>query len=121
MLSGKELMDTFGEFVAWENYVEEDLVAAEVEELRAATNLKLVEERGIASSAAKQVAQQKAEARSTDEWAQAYDRWLNVETLKRVLRVQQASLQRTAAFISRELTRRTGMHDITSRQARGNP
>lgn len=121
-LSDRDLMNIFAEFVAWENFVAEELVDAEVEELRAESSLKIVEMKSVAAvEGATTVTAAKAAAKSTPEYEQAHERWVMAKAMRKVLTAQQESLDRTSNFISRELTRRTSMAPAQRRSDRYSP
>jgi len=115
-------MILFSEYVAWENFVAEDLVGAEVEEIKAEASLKIVEMQQIALyPGSGTVTAAKAFAKSSESYVVAYDRYLTARTYRKVLSVQQESLGRTSQFISRELTRRTSMSAVERRSDRYAP
>lgn len=116
------MMNRWSEFLAWENYIEEDLVRAEIEEIRAEASLKIVEAQAMAAAAREgTVTVQKAVARASQPYERAHDRYILARELRKVLAVQQASLARVSSFISRELSRRTASDPATRRAGRHSP
>ena len=122
-MSDRDLMNTFSEFVAWENYVEEELVQAEIEELRAETNLSVVEMRSFSAAkvGAGTVTEARVESKLTPEYEEAHDRWVTAKAMRKVLAAQQRSLERTSQFLSRELTRRSGVAALARKSGRYAP
>lgn len=118
-------MQLFARYVAWENYISEELVRAEIEENRAEGAYKVAEARFIAGYESDRksgvVTEAKAAAKDDPVVARADQRRLIAYANRKVLGVQQESLARTSAFISRELTRRVGREPVERRNARGNP
>lgn len=120
-LSDKELMNFFGRFVAWQNYADTLMEAAETEELVSEGALRVAEAVAVAASDQKQVTQAKASAYASPEVREASRRWVQAKAHRKALSLQQNALERSANFLSRELSRRIGRQSMTSRNARWNP
>ena len=118
-------MELFAQYVAWENFVGEELVRAEVEELRAENYKRLVEARFVAGYESPlktgKVTAAKSAAKSDPDVEAADDRYIRAYAMRKVLQEQQASLARTSAFVSRELSRRIGREPVDRRSARLTP
>jgi hypothetical protein len=124
-VADRDLMALFSQFLSWENYVAEELVRAEVEELRAENHYKLTEAKFIAGYESDlktgRVTAAKAAAKMDTAVEQASSRYVSAYAMRKVLAEQQASLARTSAFISRELSRRIGRDPVERRSLRMNP
>lgn len=124
-IADRRLMALFAQFVAWENYIGEELVRAEVEELKAENHKRITEARFIASYESDlksgKVTAAKSAAKSDPDVEDADNRYIRAYAMRKVLQEQQASLSRTSAFLSRELSRRIGREPVERRNARGNP
>jgi hypothetical protein len=118
-------MEVFAQYVAWENFIGEELVRAEVEELRAESYKRIAEARFIASFESDlksgRVTAAKSAARQDPDVELAEDRYVRAYAMRKALQAQQASLARTSSFVSRELSRRIGREPVERRNARGNP
>jgi hypothetical protein len=124
-LPDEELMGLFSRYIAWQNYVAVKHVEAEIHEADTETALRYAEATGLVESwtGAKEdrVTVAKAE-RELDpdvrDARQAYDR---ARARRKMLGVLTANMERAAALISRELTRRVGREPVERRQQRWNP
>jgi hypothetical protein len=118
-------MSVFSRYVAWENFIAEELVRAEVEELRATNSLKIAEARFLSlftsDKKSPTVTEAKSAAKLDPVVEAASDRLVMAYALRKVLSEQQGSLARTASFISRELSRRIGRDPVDRRNDRGTP
>ena len=115
-LGDPELMEQFRLFIAWHNFIEEQMVDAEIEEIKATNNFKVVEARELAAAEGATVTAKKAAARTTENYTQAEDRFVNAKARRKVLSIQVDALDRTTQFISRELSRRIGREPVARRQ-----
>jgi hypothetical protein len=124
-LPDRALMSVFSRYVAWENFIAEELVRAEVEELRATNSLKIAEARFLSlftsDKKSPTVTEAKSAAKLDPVVEAASDRLVMAYALRKVLSEQQGSLARTASFISRELSRRIGRDPVDRRNDRGTP
>lgn len=118
-------MRLFSQFLAWENFVAEELVRAEIEELRAENSKRITEARFTAGFETElktgRVTAAKAAARLDETVEAAEDRYVMAYAMRKVLQEQQASLARTSSFLSRELSRRIGREPVERRGARNTP
>jgi hypothetical protein len=121
----RDLMQIFARYVAWENFIAEELVRAEIEETRAESAHKIAEARFLAGYESSRksgvVTEAKAAAKLDTAVGRAEQRRIMAYAKRKVLAVQQDSLQRTSAFLSRELSRRIGRDPVERRNARLNP
>jgi len=120
-LSDVELMNLFAKYVAWQNYIDEKSVALEIEEIRLESAIKIAEARVIASSGSTQVAKAKAAAANDSEVKGLYDDFIVAQAQSKALAIQQTALERSANFVSRELTRRVSRGSSERRDRRWNP
>jgi hypothetical protein len=120
-LSDVELMNLFATYVAWQNYIDEKSVDLEIEEIRLESAIKIAEARVIASSGSTQVAKAKAAAANDSEVKGLYDDFIVAQAQSKALSIQQTALERSANFVSRELTRRVSRGSSERRDRRWNP
>ena len=115
-----ELMELFAKYVAWQNFVDSEVVAAERDEMLAENRLKLVEARAVAGSSEK-ITKARLEAKSSQEMEQAMTAHVVAKSLRKALSIQQSALDRAANFVSRELSRRIGRGPTERRTSRWTP
>lgn len=115
-----ELMELFAKYVAWQNFVDSEVVTAERDEMLAENRLKLAEARAVAGSSEK-ITKARLEAKSSQEVEQAMNAHVVAKSLRKALTIQQSALDRAANFVSRELSRRIGRGPVERRAAKWNP
>jgi hypothetical protein len=118
--SDPDLMELFAKYVAWQNFVDSEVIAAERDEMMAENRLKLAEARAVASSSEK-ITKARLEAKSSQEVEQAMNAHVMAKSLRKALGIQQSALERAANFVSRELSRRIGRGPSERRNTRWNP
>lgn len=119
-LSDDELMEIFAKYVAWQNFVDSEVVSAERDEMLAENRLKLAEARAVAGSSEK-ITKARLDAKSSPEVEKAMNAHVMAKSLKKALGIQQSALERSANFVSRELSRRIGRGPTERRNNRWNP
>lgn len=120
-LSDSELMNLFSEFVAWQNYFDQQSVELEIHEAQAASAKQIAEARAMSMSTEKLVARQKADTLSDPDVQKRETDWLMARASRKAVAIQKDALERTANLISRELSRRISRVPTERRQSRWNP
>lgn len=122
IISDDRLMQLFSEYVQWQNFAATEFALAEVEEERAEASVRRIEAEGLilAPSNAK-VTDTRAAINTTVVMKDARDRVLDAYARRKMTGVMAGNCERTAALLSRELTRRVGGGDINRRQMRWQP
>jgi hypothetical protein len=118
-------MTLFSQLVAWENYLSEDLVGAETEELRAETLLKRTEAVFIAGFESDlksgKVTAAKSAAKSDPEVQKASEAYMTAYFHRKALSMKLEGTGRLSSFVSRELSRRIGREPVQRRSDRLTP
>jgi hypothetical protein len=122
MINDERLMQLFSEYVQWQNFAATEAALAEVEEEKAEAAVRRIEAEGLilAPSNAK-VTDTKAAINTTVVMKEARDRVLDAYARRKLTVVMRDNCERTAALLSRELTRRVGGGDLNRRQMRWQP
>ncbi len=105
-ISDMHLMDLFAQYVAWQNFIDQEYVAMEIEETRAQSRKDVATARAMVSSDQKQVTLQKAE--SAIEVDAFTSDWVTTKANRKAVGIQKDALERLANLVSRELSRRIG-------------
>lgn len=113
-------MELFAKYVSWQNFVDSEAISAERDEMIAENSLKMAEARAVASSSEK-ITKARLEAKSSADVEKAVAAHIMAKSLRKALSIQQAALERSANFVSRELSRRIGRGPAERRNARWNP
>jgi len=116
----KRLMEIFALYVGWNNYIDVQRVTAEIEEANAETAFKLLEATGIVAgwdNPKIPVTVTKAEAQSDPEYVEAKTRFDQAKARRKMLAVLSNNMERGAALLSRELSRRIGRAPVEGRMA----
>ncbi len=122
MISDDRLMELFNEYVQWQNYAATEFAYAEVEEERAEASVRFIEAQGLVLAPANaKVTDTRAQINTTKEMVEARGRVLDAYAKRKLTGVIYANCERTAAMISRELSRRIGATDPMRRQMRWAP
>ena len=118
-------MALFSRYQAWENYVSEELVEAEIKEIRTEADLKVAEARYMATydpgKGPTTVTAAKAAMGSDAAIVEKRDNLMHFEARRKILAIQRTTLEKTAQLVSRELSRRIGREPVERRGARANP
>lgn len=121
----KVLMRLFSMYVQWNNYIDVMRVEAEIAEADAETKLKAIEATSMVAgwTGAKEdrVTIQRAERDLDPAVIEARDNVQLVYARRKLLAVLSNNMERGAALLSRELSRRIGRAPVEGRQARWNP
>jgi hypothetical protein len=116
-------MQLFSEYVQWQNFAATEFALAEVQEERAAANVRRIEAEGmvLGSTPGSKVTEVRAAINTTKEMMTARDAVLDAYATRKLTGVMKENCERTAALLSRELSRRIGGADMQRRQARWQP
>ncbi len=118
-------MNLFGRFVAWQNFVAVKHVEAEADEIDCETRLKYLQATGLVESwtgtKEDRVTVAKAERDLDPEVKEATEAYNEARKHRKKLGVLVNNMERSAAMVSRELTRRVGREPVDRRQGRWNP
>lgn len=121
-LDDRDLMALFGELTTWAEYLATQLAVAGVDERSAEESLKIAEARGaVRHKTEKTVAAVKALVLADPEVLAAREALDSAYAYRKILQPIADGAERRAAFVSRELTRRTGRADRENRNNRWNP
>ena len=118
VISDSDLMRLFSQYVEWQNFIATVMVDAEADEVHFESQLKVAEAFAMASSSAKQVAQQKADAASDEDVMEAKTLYQNAKARRKAVSMKLDNLDRLANLVSRELSRRIGRDPVQRRQQR---
>jgi hypothetical protein len=114
-------MELFAVYVAWNNFLDVQRVRAEIEEANAETELKVLEATGIAAGwidpKESRVTVLRAEAKLDPEYVSAHVRFDQSKARRKMLAVLCNNMERGAALLSRELSRRIGRAPVEGRAA----
>lgn len=116
-------MELFALYTAWANFIDVRRVEAEIEEATAETGFKLLEASGIVSGWGIQPADDRkvtvarAEAHLHPDFLAARDRFDQAKARRKMLAVLSTNMERAAALLSRELSRRIGRAPVEGRAA----
>lgn len=120
-LGDKRLMELFAAYVVWNNYLDVQRVSAEIEEANAETDLKVLEATSIASGwenpKESRITVLRAERDTDPEVMAARSRFDQAKARRKMLGVLCGNMERAAALLSRELTRRVGRAPVEGRAA----
>lgn len=115
-------MQLFSEYVQWQNFAATEFALAEVQEERAEAHVRRIEAEGfVLASPGSKVTDTRAQINTTKEMTEARDRVLDAYATRKLTGVMHANCERTAALLSRELSRRIGGADAQRRQMRWQP
>jgi ABC-type nitrate/sulfonate/bicarbonate transport system substrate-binding protein len=117
------LMILFTGFTAWQNYAATQLAEAEVVEARADALVRFLEAKAMVTNWSKddKVTVARAEILVSPEVEEARSRQLVAYAHRKMTQVIYTNCERSAALVSRELTRRVGRDPIERRNTRWNP
>jgi hypothetical protein len=122
VISDDRLMQLFSEYVQWQNFAATEFALAEVQEERAEAAIRRIEAEGFVLADPKaRVTDTRAAIKTTKEMQEAQDRRLDAYAARKLTGVMNANCERTAALLSRELSRRIGGADAQRRAARWTP
>jgi hypothetical protein len=116
-------MQLFSEYVQWQNFAATEFALAEVAEERAEANVRRLEAEGmvLGSGPGTKVTEVRAAINTTKEMREARDAVLDAYAKRKLTGVMSTNCERTAALLSRELSRRIGGADVQRRQMRWQP
>lgn len=124
-LSDEDLMELFVALTAWNDYTAVQVVFAQVDERDSQRALDMAEARATAANwtggKEDRVAITKAKVASDPDSAAARERLDYRHAYRKLVEAIAANLERDAAIVSRELTRRTSSSPITRRSSRWSP
>ena len=123
IISDDRLMQLFSEFVQWQNFAATEFAVAEVEEERAEANVRRLTAEGFVLNYGNKakVTETRAAIDSSPQMMDAKDRVLDAYAKRKMTGVMKENCERTAALLSRELSRRIGGADAQRRQMRWTP
>jgi hypothetical protein len=124
IVSDEFLMQLFSRYVSWQNYAAAELARTEVDESRAEANVRYVEARSMVGNwagSSDKVTVARAAQTLDPEVEQARQDLLVAYAARKMTAVINANCERTAALISRELSRRIGRDGVERRQMRWAP
>ena len=120
-LHDKRVMEIFALYVAWNNFLDVQRVTVEIEEANAETDLKLLEATSMAAGwegpKESRITVLRAERDIDPEVVAARSRFENAKARRKMLAVLCGNMERGAALLSRELTRRVGRAPVEGRSA----
>jgi hypothetical protein len=117
-VSDVRLMDLFTLYVVWNNYADVQRVSAEIEEANLETELKVVEATSLSGwGPTDKVTFARAEMKSDPEYVALQRKYEQAKARRRLLAVLGNNMERAAALLSRELTRRVGRAPVEGRHA----
>lgn len=118
-------MELFAHYVAWNNYIDVRRVAAEIEEANAETELKVLEATAIVDNWGgtkdDRVTVTRAARDMDPEVRTAREKHDQAKARRKVLGVLANNMERGAALLSRELTRRVGRSPVEGRAGSWRP
>ena len=116
-------MQLFSEFVQWQNYAATELAQYEVAEEQAEAAVRRLSAEGFVLNVggSSKVTETRAAIDASPEMERARQNVLNVYAKRKMTQVIFTNCERTAALISRELSRRIGRDPLERRQMRWNP
>jgi hypothetical protein len=123
-LNDDSLMDLFVEYTAWLNYVSVQFAEAEVEEERAEARLELFKARGMALNwdlddvKDKKVTVARARMLASPEYQELQNEYLVAYARRKMTTAICSGCERSAALVSRELSRRIGQAGGERRNSR---
>lgn len=120
IVSDEHLMRMFAGFVAWQNYAATQFAEAEIVEARAEAHVRRLEAQGMLLSSAEKVTVARAELVNNPEVERARQELLIAYAHRKMTSVIYGNCERSAALISRELTRRVGREPVERRNQRWN-
>jgi hypothetical protein len=114
-------MEIFALYVAWNNFIDVRRVTAEIEEANAETALKVLEATNMAAGwenpKESRITVIRAEMNLDPDVVAARERLDNAKARRKMLAVLSNNMERGAALLSRELTRRVGRAPVEGRAA----
>ena len=120
-ISDADLMELFAQYVAWQNFIDQESVNIEIEETRAQSRRDIASARALAESEEKQVTRQKAAAVTDLQVELANNDWIIAKSSRKAIGIQRDALERLANLVSRELSRRIGRGPTQRRADRFRP
>lgn len=124
-LGDKRLMELFTAYVVWNNFIDVRRVQAEIEEANAETRLKVLEAMSLAGGweggKDARITIARAERDMDPEVIAARNEHDEAKARRKLLGVLSNNMERGAALLSRELTRRVGRAPVEGRAGRANP
>ena len=116
-------MQLFSEYVQWQNFAATEFALAEVEEEQAEATVRRLTAQGFILNPDPNVKVTVARAAidSSPEMVAVKDRVLDAYAKRKMTGVMYSNCERTAALLSRELSRRIGSSDVQRRQMRWQP
>lgn len=123
VVSDDRLMQLFSEYVQWQNYAATEFALAEVQEERADAALRAEEAQQLVLINPKPGYVQATQAmiKATPSVQRAKEQALDAYARRKMTGVMATNCERTAALLSRELSRRIGGADMMRRNARWQP
>lgn len=119
-LSDAELMSLYGQMVAWSQYAAGQSAIAEVAEKACDDALEQATATAIVTSSAKTATALKASAAEHPAVVAAREKHTQTYTLRKLMAVVASSAEGDMKFLSRDLTRRTGIGDQEKRNRKWN-
>jgi len=123
VVSDDRLMQLFSEYVQWQNYAATEFALAEVQEERADAALRAEEAQQLVliNPTPGYVQATQAMIKATPSVQRAKEQALDAYARRKMTGVMATNCERTAALLSRELSRRIGGADMMRRNARWQP
>jgi len=120
-LHDKRIMELFALYVAWNNFFDVQRVTSEIEEANAETDLKVLEAVSLASGwegpKESRITVLRAERDMDPEVMAARSRFDQAKARRKMMGVLCGNMERGAALLSRELSRRIGRAPVEGRAA----
>lgn len=122
-LDDSSLMDLYTEFMSWVSYMKAQLVQAEIDEDREANTCKVVEAKVLieqwgADVKGERVTIAKARRDTDNRVVTQTDKYLSARAYRKLVEALFESCERGAQLLSRELSRRIGLHSKEQRTSR---
>jgi hypothetical protein len=116
-------MQLFSEYVQWQNFAATEFAMAEVEEEQAEASVRRLTAEGFVLNYGNRtkVTETRAAIDASPEMTRARDNVLAAYAKRKMTGVMYSNCERTAALLSRELSRRIGSSDVQRRQMRWQP
>jgi len=125
-LSDKDLMDLYSEFMSWVSYAKAEMVGAEIDEEREANFLRILEAKVLieqwgAEAKGDRVTIAKARRDIDSRVISQQDQHRQARAYRKLVEAMFDRCERGAQLLSRELSRRIGLHSKETRGSRFAP
>lgn len=122
-LSDEELMETYAKFMAWVSYSKAEMVKAEIDEDKESNLCRVLEARVLieqwgADAKGDRVTIAKARRDVDARVIMQQEKYQNSRAYRKLVETMYESCERGAQLLSRELSRRIGMHNKDQRTSR---